>query len=64
MPNGMILQLCQQMDIQSPTPTDPHRTVKEWRPVGDKVTINGNKVPFGFIPDFRIIGNFTPDGRR
>ncbi len=59
MPNGMILQVCDLMDVPSPEPGRPHHTVKEWRPVGEKVTINGPAVQFGDIPEYRIVAGYA-----
>lgn len=58
-PNGMILQLCKEMDHQEAILGGGMRTVKQWHPFGDKVKINGPAHPFGVMPNYRIVGGYA-----
>jgi hypothetical protein len=56
LPNGLILQLEEWVDVPQPGPGGT-RMVKESRRIGAKYTVRGNRLPFGVVPDFQMTSN-------
>jgi hypothetical protein len=59
MPNGIKLRLFAMEDTLEPIAGGATRTVKRARAVGEPVTLNGNALAFGQIPEYKIIGGYA-----
>lgn len=56
LPNGLVLQLFEWIDVPQPGPGGI-RMVKESVRVGQRYIVRGNRFAYGQIPDFRITDN-------
>jgi len=66
LPNGMLLQNCEMMEVSVPLPGSGYITQKEGRRVGPVVRLNGFAYPLGIpkaAPTWPIVGGYgiTPD---
>ena len=59
MPNGMLLQLCEPMEIQQPVLGGGMKTVTEYKPMGQIVKIHGPAVPFGAERPCRVVMGYA-----
>lgn len=59
LPNGLILRLFQMVDRVENVAGGGTRTFKISEQIGEPVVIKGNKLPFGEVPEYQIVGNYA-----
>ena len=58
-PTGIVMEAFREERSQEPVLGGGFREVKVWRSTGRQYPINGNRVPFGQIPDYKIVGGYA-----
>lgn len=58
-PSGVILEIFEESEGHEPVMGGGTRKVKVFRTTGKQYPINGNRVPFGMIPNYPIIGGYA-----
>jgi hypothetical protein len=61
MPRGLILRVFEQVEVHEPVLGGGTRLIRQSReiPNAPRVVVNGNAVPFGRMPKFRIVGGYA-----
>ena len=59
LPHGLVLHIDQMVEVQQLTSGNGYRTVQESQQVGETITLNGNAVPFGVLPEYQIIAGYA-----
>lgn len=58
LPRGLILQCCDEVNIDRPTFGGGVKPTKMYMRTGEQIRLKGYEVPFGKIPNYPIIGDF------
>lgn len=59
LPNGLILQLSYAEDVSEPVMGGGVKVSKRYRKGGQQVTLHPARVPFGEIPEYKVIGGYS-----
>lgn len=59
LPNGYIMRIFDMVDMAEPIPGAPAKTFKRAVPNEKQYTLRGNRVPFGMMPRYQIIGGYA-----
>lgn len=59
LPNGLILQLCKMEEFDEPLMGGGFRRGKKAVRIGEPITVNGCRFPFGTQPDYRIVAGYA-----
>lgn len=59
MPHGLRLRLFEMVDFEEDVMGGGKKVGKIASQIGEDVIINGNSLPFGHIPDYRIVAGFA-----
>lgn len=59
LPNGLIIQAQEKTTDQEPIMGGGTREVAVFRPVGQQFSLHGNRVPFGKMPNYPIVGGYA-----
>jgi hypothetical protein len=59
LPNGFVIQAYQEDEYPEPVMGGGTRMQKRFIPVGKAIKLNGNRQPFGVIPEYLIQGGYA-----